>query len=520
VFALVLAGALATHHPTRLAVPREAAVAALRADPGWRQHLAHANVTRIQVMPLDPHYDELIVYDGLRMIYQADVSVRGTVVAATDLRGSKPAFGSEIANDPWVLGLLSVVFVLATAVWPLWRLRNLDVLVAVSLVSSVVLVNDMLPLPLVATVYPALVYLAVRCATVALGPRSASAPSTPLFDCLTTGWTFVRRRRLLRLVAVASGLIVAMVGLSSLHVVDVGYAVMEGATELVRGLLPYGHIPDVLHGDTYPLASYLLYVPFAALDPVHNVWDNADLTLVVAVVAALLVAAGIARGGARGIDASAPAPTQRRELTALRSAIAWLSFPTVLLTVSTGTTDLMLAFVLLGAILVWRRPTVCAAVLAGGAWFKLAPVALLPFTLVRVRGRALVRAVLAVLAVSAPMVTLLFVLGGLRGPLRMLDAMTFQQSRTSPHNLWTMIGSVPLQQVVEALTVALIAGAVVRLYRERALASDRTRMAALCSAVLLGMQISANYWSSFYLSWVLPLIVMSLFTNEAAQPTT
>ncbi len=512
-FALVLAGLLATHHATRLALPPGQAVAALRADQAWRAHLSGARVTRVQVMPLDSRYDQLIVYDGLRMIYQADVSSRGTVVGVTDLRGSKSAFGSAIANDPGVLALLSLTFVLVTAVWPLWRLRNLDVLVAVSLVASVPLLND--TLPLVAIVYPALAYLGLRAAVMALGRSGGAAPSAPLLDRLTPGWTFARRRRLLRLVAGAAALIVAMVGLSSLHVVDVGYAVMEGATALVHGVLPYGHVPDILHGDTYPLGSYLLYVPFAWVDPVHTAWDNADFTLVVAVVAAVLIAIGLARS-----HRPAGEHAERHELNGLRAAIAWLTFPTVLLAVSTGTTDLVLGAVLVGAVLVWRRPAASTTILAAGAWFKLLPIALLPVTLARLRGPARARAMLGVAAVSAPMVALLVGLGGIRGPVRMIHALAFQSTRSSPHELWTVVGSVPLQQIAQALTAALIVGGAVRVARDGALARDRTRMAALFAAVLLGLQVSANYWSSFYLSWVIPLLAVSLLTNGVERPTT
>ena len=55
-----------------------------------------------------------------------------------------------------------------------------------------------------------------------------------------------------------------MVGVSSFDAVDVVYAVMEGATKLIHGVLPYGHMPPgIIHGDTYPILSYALYAPLA-----------------------------------------------------------------------------------------------------------------------------------------------------------------------------------------------------------------------------------------------------------------
>ena len=109
-----------------------------------------------------------------------------------------------------------------------------------------------------------------------------------------------------------AGLIVAMVGLSSLHVVDVGYAVMEGATLLTHGTLPYHHIPDVLHGDTYPLASYLLDVPLAALTPVRDAWSDADATLAVTVCSRHRDRGGGSRGGGSARPSPRPPPPPKR----------------------------------------------------------------------------------------------------------------------------------------------------------------------------------------------------------------
>jgi hypothetical protein len=305
---------------------------------------------------------------------------------------------------------------------------------------------------------------------------------------------------MLRLTAVAAAVVMAVVGLSSYNVIDVGYAAMEGATSITHGLLPYGHIPDVLHGDTYPIGSYLLYVPFAWLSPVHNVWDDVDITLAVAVAAALLVAAGLWRK------------------TGLRGAIGWLTFPPLIVAVTTGTTDVALAALLFAAVLLWRRPRSGMAVATGAAWFKLVPVALLPLLLARLRGRALVQALAAAAITSAVMVAVLVALGGVDAPVRMVDAMTFQFTRGSQRSIWTLIGSPPIQQLAEAATVALIVGAVVRIRRDRTLAEDLARIAAIAAAVLLGLQISANYWNYSYLVWVFPFLALSLLADERALP--
>jgi Glycosyltransferase family 87 len=362
--------------------------------------------------------------------------------------------------------------------------------------------------------YPALTYLAIRCAWWGLGTDRPPRPSIPLHDHLTRQWSGAQQARMLRLVGLAAALILAVVGLTSVNVIDVGSAVMEGATRILHGLLPYGRIPDVLHGDTYPIGSYLLYVPFAWLSPVRNIWDDPSTTLGVAVAAALLVAGGLWRiAGRSSVDADASGSSEAQR-AGLRTMIAWLTFPPLLVTVTTGTTDVALAAMLVAVLLLWRRPGWSAAAVSGAAWFKLVPLALVPLLLARLRGRALACALAAIAITSAIMVTLLLALGGPVAPIRMLSAMSFQFTRGSQRSLWTVIGSVPLQQLAEAATVALIFGAVIRIRRDRVLSEDRGRIAGIAAAALLGLQISGNYWDYTYLVWAFPLIALSLLAQR------
>jgi glycosyl transferase family 87 len=349
-----------------------------------------------------------------------------------------------------------------------------------------------------------MIYLGLRCTWQAIAPPGSRLPATPLYEHLTRRWHREQRLRILRVLVSALVLITALVGITSLHVMDVGYAVMEGATNLAHGLLPYGHIPDVLHGDTYPIASYLLYLPFAAVSPVHTAWGNADATLFVAVAAALVAAWGAWRAAGQADPSTAR----------LRAAVALLSFPPLLATVSTGTTDVALAALLVCSLLLWRRPGWASAFLTGAAWFKLAPVLAMPLLWSRLRGGGLVRALLAALAITATCVGVLVGLGGLSGPGKMLSAIGFQFTRSSPYTLWALVGSVPLQQLAEALTLALVAGAAVKLRRDAHLAGDRTRVAALLGAVLLGVQVAASYWNYMYLVWALPFLVLALFSTS------
>ena len=518
--ALAWAALVATYQPPHIAVPKAVALQHALAERSTRLMLSRVHWTRLDVTAVDRQYEMLGFYRGPRLVATVDVrdsDGRVLVLDETNLTHTRYVYGSDIANELQVLLGLSAVFVLMAAVWPLWRIRNLDVAVAASTAFSIVLFNRWMLDRMVYVSYAAMAYLAIRCAWRALGPQRAERPARPIYEELTRSWTATQQVRLLRLLALSCALVVVMVGLSSLSVIDVGYAVMEGATAIVHGLLPYGHVGDILHGDTYPIGSYLLYTPFAFLSPVHTVFDDADPALWVAVAAALAAAWGISRLAANRPPRPRASEKRAAELLGLRTAIAWLTFPPLLLTVSTGTTDVVLAALLVGALLLWRRPAAGTAVLSFAAWFKLVPAALLPLWIASLRRAGIARALVAAAAVSGAMLSALVALGGADALMRMVTAMSFQLSRTAPNTLWTFAGSVPLQQLTEALTLALVAGGAVRLWRDQALANDRARFAALCAAVLLGVQLAGNYWTFMYLTWVFPFIALSLLAGP--QPT-
>jgi hypothetical protein len=440
-------------------------------------------------------------------------------------RRQRQPYGAWLAYQPALLVGLCALFVLMTSVAPLRRARNLDVLASLSLVVSLVLFQHRYLTPSLLAALPGMVYLLVRSARRALGSATEEPVSVPLIDVLTRGVEPARRVRWLRALLVSLGLIVAMVGISSSGPVDVIFAVMEGATRLVHGVLPYGHMPTgVIHGDTYPILSYALYAPLAWLSPVNTLWDSVDVGLAVAVLAALVAAWAVFRtaAGARARGAGRAgrgARSAAAEEAGLRAALACLAFPPLLITASTGTTDVVLAAMLAVAVLLWRRPTACSSLLAGAAWFKLAPLALLPVCVAPLRGRRLAGALAAIALVSLPPVALLVGLGGVRGPADMLHAISYQFSRGSQQSVWGALGISGLQPLAQACVLGLVAAAVVKLRREPDLARDRTRMAALAVAILIGLQLAADYWAFLYLVWFMPLVGLSLVSERvpAAQ---
>src|SRR5581483_2401593 len=125
----------------------------------------------------------------------------------------------------------------------------------------------------------------------------------------------------------------------------------------------------------------------------------------------------------------------------------------------------------------------------------------------------------ALVGVSALSLTVLVGVGGTGGISAMIHGVAYQFSRGSPRSVWSVLGIESLQPLGQAAVIALVVGAAVRLRREPELASDRVRLAALTAAVLLGLELAADYWAFLYLAWVMPLVVLALMSEPAAQPT-
>jgi hypothetical protein len=170
---------------------------------------------------------------------------------------------------------------------------------------------------------------------------------------------------------------------------------------------------------------------------------------------------------------------------------------------------------LAAAILLWRRPAAGAGMLALAGWFKLAPFALVPVFLAPLRGRRLAGAVATVVCVSLACVVLVLGVGGVGGVGAMLHAISYQFTRGSLQSIWSVLGITGVQPLAQACVLGLVAGAAVRLWRNPQLGVDRTRMAALSAAILIALQVAADYWAFLYLIWFLPLLCASLFDANA-----
>jgi len=486
-----------------LASPR--AMSALREGPRW---------TSARIGAVDATTTRVTLFRGSRIVAEAAVGAHGRVVRFADYRGAPVAYGVPLLQRPLALLIAGLAFLLATAVVPLRRVRNLDVAALLALVVPLVLLDDRLVVASTFAAVPPLLWLTGRCAWTALGSPRPAAPSRPLFDAITSAWSDGQRLRILRLAVGVAAACVAMVTVSAPSTVDVGQALMEGATLLVHGTLPYGHMPgDVFHGDVYPLLSYAVYAPLATVMPVHDSWDVANGALIVAAAAAVAGAWLISRVPAR---TPAERPDDAARAAGLRAALAWLTLPPLLVGVSTGTSDVLLGALLLAALVLARRPLASAATILLAGWFKVVPFALLPIWLARLRGRRLAAALALVALSVAVTVVALVVLGGAGAPMRMLRAVAYQADRRTLHSPWTLLGIEWLQPLGQAAVLALIAGATVRARRGAALAGDPARLGALAAAVLLALQLSGNYWTYLYLAWAVPCVVVGLLADAPA----
>jgi Glycosyltransferase family 87 len=508
------AALLATHHDPRPVLPARVAVRAAVRDAATVRALRGSGWNRVTASPLDGGLERVDFWHGSQILVEVAVNARGQVVQEQSFDRERVPYGDWLAYQPGVLLGFSALFLLVTLVTPWRRLRNLDALVALSLVVSVVLFQHRYLNPSLIAAAPGLLYLMLRCAWCGLVRAGEPARCKPLLTVLASRAGAYRRVRWLRIALGVVALIFVMVGLSSPIAVDVTFAVMEGATRLIHGVLPYGHMPPgILHGDTYPILSYALYTPLALISPVRSQWDSVEGALAVAVLA-VLAAAYLALRVVAGPRRSRRTPGS--EETGLRAALAVLSFPAVLITASTGTTDIVLAAMLAFAVLLWRRPALASGLLGVAGWFKLAPFALVPVFLAPLRGRRLAAAVAALAAVCAAVLALLLAVGGVHGPGEMAHAVAYQLTRGSIQSVWSALGIAGVQPIAQAAVLGLIAASVVSVWQQPTLASDPRRMAAVCAAVLLGMQLGANYWAFLYVAWVVPLLCLSLLVPPIA----
>lgn len=479
VFAIACAAFAIAHSRSQIHPPYPKGDAVGAATRNADVHAALAGGwTRARVIALDRTHWRVTFFDGPRYVVDAAVDPRGRV-DATEFHEDLHPSGSTTLWHPAVLLLFTLVFIAAVAVSPLLSLRNLDALViGAGFTVSALLLDDRLVAAHVYAGSAVLAYAAVRCAHVGLGRAQEETHYA------------LGREQLLRLGALATLVAGAILVVTSTGISDVAFAGLAGGTLLNHGISPYGHITtDVVHGDTYPLLTYVLYMPAAAIAPVRDSFDSLDGALWLNAVALVAGAGLLWRWG-------------------VRTALAWLAFPPVLLAASGGGNDVPAAVFAIAAIAGAGSSELSAGLLTLAGWVKIAPAAALVSLLARTRGAALMRSLAVIAAVLAAGLLAMLAIGS-DSIGQAVDALRFQFERGSWFSIWRQAGSPAVQVALQAMTVALVAVAVLVCRRDPA--PSLRQAAGLAGAVIALVQLSANYWTYAYLPWLLPFILVALF---------
>jgi hypothetical protein len=507
VFAAALAVITVQHlggegHVSRLSGD-EALIAALRDGPSQKA-LAKTDYTRYRTTPIDDRLMRVSFFDGPRIVLDVAVTPAGTVRARIPYTSGYVRVGSQIGQSPLVMVILSLAFVLALARKPLKGVRTSDIAALTAFAVPVMLVNARLfEASVVAACIP-LAYLCVRCLQVGFGGTAKPQRVRPL----------VAGPRALAWMTGAAAVVLGLLTIPGGLVSDVAFASMAGATGLVHGTLPYGHLPqtELVHGDTYPLLAYALYVPAALVAPVKGAFDNLDGSLYVALAMALAGAVAMFAAGRRY--------TGRGDRSAgLRMAMAWLTFPPVMIAASSGSNDIAAGAAVAVAVALLASPAWSALAIALAGWIKLAPFLALPVIVARARNGALVRALAGVVVLSAGVVAWIVALGGVGGLGDMLSAMSFQAERGSLLSPWSLVGWEAAHRIFQAGVLTLVVVCAARVWRDRELAADPPRVAPLAAAILIAVQLAAGYWSYTYLAWVFPLVAVALLSERRSTTT-
>ncbi|MGH2906409.1 MAG: glycosyltransferase 87 family protein [Solirubrobacterales bacterium] len=499
-------GLRAKSAPDRLA--GDAAVGAALSNSAVRTIVDGSAGTHTRVLPLDKHNARVTFYRGSRVVLEAAVNPKGQVIAYQAIGPDYVRAGARFIQSPLVLVALSLLFLVFMATLPLRSVRNLDLLVLTLATVTIWVLNEQLFELSIALAIPILGYLALRCLRVGFHAQADQAPAKTVFAAVVarTGW---QQGSVLRWAFALAAVAAAMICIPAGATGDVGAASLAGATQLLHGHLPYGHITtDIVHGDTYPIFTYVLYVPAAIFLPVRDAFDNTDGALWISTISLLVTAIALFVAGR---------DTQDREL-GLRNAVAWLIFPPVLITASSGSNDMTTAMFVALALASMAYAGRSTLALSLAAWAKIVPVLALPLWIARYRREGLTRAIAAPVVLTVVLLLLVVIYGGFDGIHQMLDGVRFQSSRGSVLSPWTVLDWPALHLIVQAATLGAAAAAAYAVWQEPTLSARR--ICALAAGIMLAVQLSANYWSYAYLPWVYPLLVAALLwpARQAQRP--
>jgi len=430
----------------------------------------------------------------------------GFQVAWTMARGYPGAFGRQV--NAWYVWLpLCLLFVApflparrrpagARGRWaaPALGWLHADLLVLLSFSVSLALFNHAdigLSVPLI---YPPMLYLVGRMLMLANG---RGVPRMPIRTVLGERW----------LAAGTVALMAFRVTLNVLNsnVIDVGFAGVIGADRLIHGQPLYGGWPSAnRYGDTYGPLNYYLYIPFRLIFGWSGRWDSLPAAHAASIFFDLLTLGGLYLLGRR----------LRGHSLGVLLAYCWASYPFTLWALESNTNDSLVSATLVLCLLAIASAPGRGVAAAMAGMTKLAPFALVPLLARGVDWRPRERSVAAfivALAIATFAIMLPVLLAGDLGPF-WRDSVAYQSDRVTPFTIWGLWGGLSVIQ-------HLAQGAVVALALAAAFLPDRrgvVEVSALSAAILICLQMVANYWLYSYIVWFYPLVIVALL---AAHPT-
>jgi hypothetical protein len=329
-------------------------------------------------------------------------------------------------------------------------------------------------------------------------------------------------------------------------VIDVGLAGVVGASRILDGEAPYGHMPQrgdlepcgpkdaegqvrervqtngrceaaIERGDTYGPVSYLAYVPAVAIAPWSGKWDSlpaAHATSIafdlLAVIALVLV--GLRFGGRR---------------LGVLLAFAWAAYPFTAYTLNANTNDMVMPALLLAGFWLATSDWARGASVALAGWTKFGALLVAPLwaTYPVFELRHALRFAAAFVATTIVAFALFLLEPSLWEAVRTFwdRTIAFQAGRNSPFSIWGWgqyhARGIPdlgfLQPVVAVLVVALALLVAVLPRRKSPL-----QLAALTAAVLVAFQLTLTHWFYLYLPWVVPFVFLWLLLPEPGDHET
>jgi hypothetical protein len=481
------------------------------AQGAWTVHVTSGKAGEIATGKID---------DGTGAVVEAWT---GPQVAWKMARGYPGAFGGAKINSYLIWLSFCGAFLLGLADWrrPL-SLRNLDLLVLLSLSVSLWFFNRGNVFAAMPLAYPPLLWLLARCVWVARRDRpSRGAPVWPIW-ILAAATVFLAGFRI--------GL-----NVRASNVIDVGYSGVIGAQRIMHGNSPYGHFPeegtrpkcgpadadgevrDRLQtngrcetanplGDTYGPVSYLAYIPGYAIFGWSGEWDTLPAVHLTSILFDTLALIGLALVGRRF-----GGPRLAATL-----AFAWVAWPFTQYASSSNTNDSIAPALLVWGFLALTSPVARGAAVALSGWTKFASLLLLPlwsgYPEAR-RGRSLY-----VLGFALATTIVFFVLFLEPSPWHAARVfydrtVSYQIGRDSPFSLWDwgqyhakgLPNLKPVQHVLQAL---LLAGSLALAFVPRV--RSPLRLAALTAAVLVGFELVLTHWFYLYLPWFFPFVALAL----------